>query len=73
MADAFQGNGAAVALFPYMVRVAKNLGKDRIILWGGVFAENQRAVRFYYKVGFQLAGDFLSQDGRKCLDMMLTI
>jgi len=73
IADVFQGKGVAVALFPYMVNVAKNLGKYRIILWGGVFAENQKAVRFYYKVGFQLVGDFLSQDGRKCLDMMLPI
>ena len=36
LADAYQGKGAAAAIFPHMVEVACRFGRRRILLWGGV-------------------------------------
>jgi GNAT superfamily N-acetyltransferase len=71
LADAFQNRGLGSKLFPYMVEIARAFGKRRIILWGGVLAENARAVRFYEKQGFQPVGQFVDNYGDLILDMIL--
>jgi RimJ/RimL family protein N-acetyltransferase len=70
LADAYQGQGAAGMLFPPLMEVARRFDQQRVILWGGVIAANQRAIRFYEKAGFQRVGDFVSNDGFACLDML---
>ena len=44
-----------------------------MILWGGVFAENARAIRYYEKNGFRLCGQFQDPDGRECWDGFLSL
>jgi GNAT superfamily N-acetyltransferase len=73
LADAFQNQGLGSKLFPYVIEIAKIFGKWRIILWGGVLAENARAVHFYKKQGFQPAGQFVDNYGNLMLDMMLAV
>ncbi|MGW2306545.1 N-acetyltransferase family protein [Actinomadura luteofluorescens] len=73
LADAHQGQGLATLAFPLVCEVARRLGKRRIILWGGVLADNPRAIRFYEKNGFQWVGPFTGPDGRTALDMILDI
>ncbi|MGI5417840.1 GNAT family N-acetyltransferase [Actinomadura luteofluorescens] len=73
LADAHQGQGLATSAFPLVCEVARRLGKRRIILWGGVLADNPRAIRFYEKNGFQRVGPFTGPDGRTALDMILDI
>lgn len=72
VADEYQGTGLAQALFSPTVEIARRFGQRRIILWGGVFTENERAVRFYEKLGFQRAGEFVKEDG-PCYDMIYTL
>ncbi|GAA4321733.1 RimJ/RimL family protein N-acetyltransferase [Actinomadura luteofluorescens] len=73
LSDDQQSKGLATLVFPLICEVAWRLGKRRIILWGGVLADNPRAIRFYEKNGFQRVGPFTGPDGRTSLDMILDI
>jgi diamine N-acetyltransferase len=68
--DDEQGSGLAAALVPPTFEVARRFGKRRLILWGGVFAENTRAMRFHRKHGFREVGCFTDSDGKMCPDML---
>ncbi|MFD5358045.1 GNAT family N-acetyltransferase [Streptomyces tendae] len=60
-------------VFPLVTDVARRLGRKRIILLGGALADNPRAIRYYQKNGFQLAGSFIGADGVRSLDMILDL
>ncbi|NGN63510.1 GNAT family N-acetyltransferase [Streptomyces sp. A7024] len=70
LADAWQGRGVGTAVFPLVEEVARRLGRSRIILWGGVLADNPRALRFYEKNGFRRVGAFTDSGGRASIDMI---
>ncbi len=72
-ADAYQDQGLGTRLFPYVVAVARGFGKTRIMLWGGVLAENGRAIRFYEKQGFVRMGEFVDGEGLPVIDMLLDL
>ena len=46
------------------------IGRRRIVLWGGVRADNPRAVHFYRKMGFVEQGQFATKDTNN-YDMLL--
>lgn len=75
--DAHQSQGIASTLMPILISIAKQFGKKRIILWGGVMQENAQAVRFYEKNGFKNVGAFIDQpqgmDPASCYDMVLDL
>ena len=73
LADEYQDKGIGSMIFPMLVDIAKRFGKERIILWGGVFSDNPRAIRFYEKHGFRRVGTFADYYGRQSLDLMLEI
>ncbi|MEV4007478.1 GNAT family N-acetyltransferase [Actinomadura sp. NPDC049753] len=73
LADDHQGKGLATLVLPLVRDIAQRLGKRRIILWGGVLADNPRAIRYYEKNGFQRVGSFTGPDGRTSLDMILDL
>jgi ribosomal protein S18 acetylase RimI-like enzyme len=58
VADGWQGQGLGEALFYYTVSCLRERGITRMFLWGGVQADNQQAVRYYNKLGFQILGSF---------------
>ena len=58
VADAWLERGLGSTLFPHVSRVARRLGFARMVLMGGVRADNPRAVHFYKKFGFRRVGDF---------------
>lgn len=70
LADDHQGKGLATQVFPLICDVARRLGKRRIILWGGVLADNPRAIRYYEKNGFRRVGSFTGPGGHTSLDMV---
>lgn len=57
----WQGKGLAPHLMDTCVSEARDAGCD--FLWLGVWKENARAIRFYEKQGFQIAGMLLFQLG----------
>lgn len=66
VADAWQGTGLAAAMLPPAWDAVRLLGRDRVVLYGGVAAANARARRFYRRHGFVEVGEF--PDG---VDMMM--
>ncbi len=72
VADDFQERGVGSALFPQLALAAQRLGKQRIVLWGGVRADNPRAVHFYQKMGFVEWGQFETRDTLN-FDMVLDL
>ena len=66
VADAWQGRGLAAALLPPTWSAARLLGRDRVVLFGGVDPANHRARRFYTRHGFTEVGG-----AGNVVDMML--
>ena len=73
LADKYQSQGLGSLMFPYVVKIAKLLGKKNIILYGGVFADNFRAIKYYEKSGFKIAGEYNNDEGDETIDMILSI
>lgn len=73
IADEYQNRGVGSALLPPLLDVARRFGKRRVILWGGVLADNHRAIRYYEKNGFRLLGRFQDETGSECRDGILTL
>ncbi len=72
LADEYQGSGLGSMVLPTITDIARRFSKSRMILWGGVLADNDRAIHFYEKFGFIIVGSF--SDGRDDLvDMMLDL
>ena len=73
IAEAYQGRGVASLAFEAVKTAARRMGRTRIILWGGVLAENTRAIRHYSSCGFVKAGEFTNPDGVLCWDMFVDL
>lgn len=73
LVDDCQGRDLGTQVFPLIADIARRFGKTEIILWGGVLADNLRAIRYYEKVGFRTTGAFTDADGVRCLDMILEL
>ncbi|MDO9255833.1 MAG: GNAT family N-acetyltransferase [Bacteroidales bacterium] len=58
VADEWQSQGIGNSLFHFMLADLKLNGIKRIILWGGVQSDNQKAVNYYLKNGFRILGEF---------------
>lgn len=72
--DDFQRRGIASALMPTVLDVARRFGRRRIILWGGVRADNGPALGFYRKHGFVELGSFRDPTlGVTAIDMILNV
>jgi diamine N-acetyltransferase len=56
--DKWQGKGVGESMFLHIVKELEKQGITRVILWGGVQAGNERAIRYYTKLGFKVLGKF---------------
>lgn len=73
LADSYQNKGIGSLIFHYIINIAQKFGRSRIILYGGVLADNSRAIHFYEKHGFKKIGSFINSDGKEALDMILIL
>jgi diamine N-acetyltransferase len=73
LSDNYQNKGIGSLVMPFIKTVAGKFGKNRIILWGGVFSNNVRAIRYYEKNGFRKFGTFKDENGTESIDMMLEL
>jgi diamine N-acetyltransferase len=69
--DDWQGFGVGNQLFAFVLDNIKNAGLKRMILWGGVEADNHKAVNYYVRNGFELTGKFWRNGDN--YDMVLNI
>lgn len=58
VADLWQSCGVGNALFNYILSDLKAKGFKRVLLWGGVQSNNEKAINFYLKNGFRKLGQF---------------
>jgi len=72
LADAYQHRGIGSQIFMKVKDVVKQAGRRRIILWGGVLADNHAAIGYYRKLGFVVVGTFI-ENGQEYLDMSLDL
>ena len=73
IADKYQNKGIGTITFPLMKKIAKELNKSYIILYGGVYESNKRAIHYYKKVGFIELGYFVDTNNINAIDMILKI
>lgn len=71
IADAYQDKKLGTCVIPKMFPIAEKFGQKRVILWGGVLADNPRAIRVYEKCGFAYAGQFINEN-IPAIDMIYT-
>lgn len=71
VADAWQGQGIGKQLLQYIKTDLQDTEITRLILWGGVQANNQQAVQYYHKQGFVTVGRFEYHGQNE--DMVLSI
>ncbi len=72
VADAYQEQGLGSALLPVLIDATRRLGRRRMVLWGGVRADNPRAEHFYRKFAFVEYGQFVA-GGTNNFDMVLDL
>ncbi len=73
VSDSYQNRGIGSVLFPYLIDIARQFGQKRLILWGGVFAKNKKAINFYIKNGFKKFGSFKDPNGKESVDMIIDV
>ena len=69
VADACQGKGIGSAFMKFILNDLKEKNFTKVYLWGGVQADNEKAVRMYTRLGFTYLGEF--EYFGKNLDMVL--
>jgi GNAT superfamily N-acetyltransferase len=73
VSDAVQGRGLGTTLLEAMIETARRLGCAHIILMGGVYTINERAIRFYEKIGLRKMGTYGDGPGPASWDMMMEL
>ena len=73
IADSYQSRGVGSMLLPFIIKIAREFGKKQIFLWGGVLFNNERAIKFYEKIGFRKLGNFNNDRGKESIDMILDL
>jgi RimJ/RimL family protein N-acetyltransferase len=71
VSDSLHGQGLGSALFRELLAIAHRFGCTCLTLLGGVDVDNERAIRFYRKVGLRRLGVYTSPNGRQSYDMAL--
>lgn len=69
ISDQYQNRHLGYQLFEKTKEIARKMGKQRLILWGGVLSHNKRAIKFYENIGFKIFTDsFLNENQSECFD-----
>ena len=58
VADAWQSLDIGQHMLEYILKELKMAGIKKVVLWGGVQSNNDKAVKFYKKAGFKMLGEF---------------
>ncbi len=58
VADAYQNSGLGSRMLQHVKSVLRCIGRERVVLWGGVQETNLRGIHFYTKAGFVKVGEF---------------
>ena len=70
VADADQSTGVGSLVMGHLLPLLRRVGRQRLVLVGGVRAENVRAIHFYEKFGFCKVGEFKTRGDVDNFDMI---
>jgi GNAT superfamily N-acetyltransferase len=73
VADRYQDSGLGSIVFAKIADLARSLGFQRMILMGGVYITNDRAIRYYEKNGFRKMGRFQEETSKESFDMIVSL
>lgn len=73
VSDALRGQDLGTVLMDAVRDIARRMGREHIILLGGVFTINERAIRFYEKAGMLKMGTYGGENGPPSWDMMMAL
>lgn len=73
VADEYQSQGLGSILMNRLIVLSRQLGRRRMVLWGGTQATNDRAIHFYHKHGFKTVGEFQEPAGFNNYDMIMDL
>lgn len=73
LSDNYQNQGLGTVILPLIIKIAKDFNQKRIILWGGVLADNTKAIQYYRKNNFKVVGNFINNNNIARIDMILDI
>jgi GNAT superfamily N-acetyltransferase len=68
VADSYQGKGIGWLILRWVVEELQKQNRTTIVLWGGVQADNKKAISYYLRNGFKEVGRF-EHDGQN-IDMI---
>ncbi len=73
ISDNYQNAGLGGITLQEVINYSRILGQKTIVLSGGIFADNERAIHMCKKFGFEIVGTFTEHNGQAHVDMWLNI
>ena len=73
VADGDQNTGVGSLVMEHLMPLLRRVGRKRVVLVGGVRAENLRAIHFYEKFGFEKVGAFKTRGNTDNFDMIVSL
>ena len=73
VADGDQNTGVGSLVMEHLMPLLRRVGRKRLVLVGGVRAENLRAIHFYEKFGFEKVGAFKTRGNTDNFDMIVSL
>jgi len=70
VADQYQDMGLGAITTQQVIDISDSLGQKVIMLSGGIFAKNERAIHLTQKLGFNIVGRFIDLNGQEHVDML---
>lgn len=70
IADEYQNIGLGGITLQQIIDTSRQLDQKAVMLSGGIFTNNERAIHMVQKFGFKIVGMFTDSDGREHVDML---
>ncbi len=70
IADQYQNVGLGAITLHEIIDTSRSLNQKTVILSGGIFADNKRAIHMVQKFGFKIVGKFTDSRGQEHVDML---
>lgn len=73
IADKYQNISLGGITLQQIINTSRNLGQKVVMLSGGIFADNEKAIHMVQKFGFKIVGRFTDLNGQAHVDMHCVI
>lgn len=73
IADDYQNVGLGGITLQQIIDASSYLGQKEVMLSGGIFTDNERAIYMVQKFGFKIVGEFTDSNGQDHVDMLRSV